>query len=106
MRLGKIITREVLEVENIFKENGFGKDFEFLKKVFMVLFYPIGLEPTNEISDVANRRGWSEYSVFRSFIDPDNINPEEVDAYFKTYFLEGKVPPMVKQQCKNYLSSL
>jgi|TARA_Y100000310_G_scaffold32203_1_gene30584 hypothetical protein len=103
--LGTLISQPIFEAEKLCKENGLEDIFEMTKKVFMVIFYPIGLESINEVSEVANREECSEYEVFRHFTDSNNTSPKKVDIFFKEYLLEGKIPHWITQSCRNYLRS-
>jgi|TARA_Y100000034_G_scaffold134328_1_gene202457 hypothetical protein len=113
-----------LEVDKIY-----GKICSDAGFITQLIFYPVALDlaqKRNEVLEVADtiaikRRngeievvdkvkmeegdleiefGCSEYDIFRLYSDL-----EVIDSQFKDHILYGKIPPMIRQQCRNYLSS-
>jgi len=85
--------------DKIFRRSGF---------VAKLLFYPIALDlaqQRNEVIEAVNERSnqegyCGEYDIFSMFGDE-----EEIDSQFKKYILHGEIPFMIRQKCRNYLSS-
>ena len=98
MNLSQKIALRIAGIEKICDENGFGDLFGNLKTVLSVVFYPIVLESINEVTEVANERDCSEYDIFEEFGSPGKINAE-----FRKYLNTGKIPPILRQKCRNYL---
>lgn len=91
----------ISKIEEICDENDFGNLFRVLKTVVLVIFYPVALESINEVTEVANEMDCSEYDIFERF-----GNPGEITHEFGEYLKTGKIPPMLRQKCRNYLEFL
>ena len=101
MNLAEKFSLGITGIERICDENYLGDSFRVLKTICLVLFYPLALESISEVSSVANWRDCSEYNVFKIF-----GNPREKEDRFGVYLRTGKIPPMLKQSCMNYLRGL
>tara|TARA_Y100000296_G_scaffold87124_1_gene129931 strand:+ start:587 stop:886 length:300 start_codon:yes stop_codon:yes gene_type:complete len=98
MELGNLIIKELLEADKVYDKMFSGAGF-----IAQFIFYPIALDlaqERNEITEVANLIDKSEYKIFRMFGDKKMI-----DSQFGEYLKKGCIPPLIRQECRNYLKS-